>query len=166
MGSATGRRAGNRWEADDPYRGTMAQRTSRTPPEGLRPEGIAPSDLWRPPAMLTERLRPWIDIDAVGPEGFHAWLGTIVALLPSLEPPTRAGSEGRIASLARALADCASDRARAHFQASEYYRDNVALATRVKALEAIVHTSRRTIPSPSPAEAKSTERYLPRSGDP
>ncbi len=97
---------------------------------------------------LRQQLLPWIDLDEVGEVGLRAW---ILSVLPLLPRPTRGGNPldrdvsraappERIRVLAEALAECASDRARAHFQASEYFRENRVLARRLKALEAMVRT--------------------------
>jgi hypothetical protein len=126
------------------------------------------------PDELARRLRPWIDVEAVGPEGFWTWLGTV---MPLLVPPSAVSqvtrdhaapelSERRMQELARDLVDCARDRSRLTTMAARYYNDNVALARRVKALEAALSTSartKRTAPAASDADAgEAAERYLPR----
>ncbi len=133
------------------------------------PEASAREASWGPPPpSVATALRPWIDLREVGPEEFYRWLASIARFLPP--PVTRAGpaksAEERIAELARALADSSGAEAESHFRASEYFRENTLLARRVKALEAILRTSRQTVPPPSPATDIATERYLPRGGGP
>jgi hypothetical protein len=92
-------------------------------------------------------LRPWLDLDEVGGEGLRTWLLSILPLIPRPAGPgardTTASRSGRVEDLARALAECAGDRARVHFQASEYFQENRALARRVKALEAMLRVRAR-----------------------
>lgn len=127
---------------------------------------------------LDEELRvallPWLDVDELGADGFRSWLLSVLPLLPRPSAGDRvidrdvsqATPKERLAGLAQALSDCASDRARAHFQASEYFRENRVLARRVKALEAIVRTRAEaegagsTDPSEPESEA-AVRRYLP-----
>jgi hypothetical protein len=95
---------------------------------------------------LRRALRPWIDLAEVGAPGLRIWLLSVLPLLPvpasrGTRPLTDAE---RLSELAKALADCAGDRARVHFQASEYFRENQVLARRVKALEAMVRLKRKT----------------------
>ena len=133
------------------------------------PEASAREAPWGPPPPgVVAALRPWIDLQEVGPEEFYHWLVTIARLLPEpVKPPISAKSaEERIAELARALADSSGAEAESHFRASEYFRENALLARRVKALESILRTSRRAVPPPSPATEVATERYLPRRGAP
>ncbi len=122
------------------------------------------------PADLRERLRPWIDVDEVGTDGLWLWLATV---LPLLSAPAgegfRAGPtpEERIGELARDLVACARERARLTVAAEGYYRDNAALARRVKALEAEIETARRAgtyrAADADPAgDGASADRYLPR----
>jgi hypothetical protein len=127
---------------------------------------------------LTEELRaqllPWIDLAEIGPAGLQSWLVSILPLIPR----TSAGDhvldrdashvelEERLSTLAHALADCASDRARKNFQASEYFRENRALARRLKALEAMLRTRMATgkIERADLADAESeaaVRRYVP-----
>ncbi len=113
-------------------------------------------------------LRPWIDVDEVGREGVLSWLRSILPLIPRTRTSDRRASEDpseRIQELAVALSECSSDRARVHFQAAEYYRENQVLARRVKALEAML----RSPPTQAPAEdlevERASRRYLPRGAD-
>jgi len=122
----------------------------------------APADPWAPPADLVERLRPWVDARSVGPEGFHLWLGTILPLLPRPSAGRAEGPTDRVAELAQALVKAAGEAAEAHFRASEYHRDNVLLARRVKALEAILRTARASVPDAGARTETAVERYLPR----
>lgn len=119
---------------------------------------------------LKESLRSWVDVDEVGPVGFLAWLQSIVPVIPRRVPLSRSkGSPDpatRIAELAAALVECSGDRARVHFDASEYFRENQVLARRVKALEAILRTERkhrdtRDVVPPDPEAERAAERYLP-----
>jgi len=109
----------------------------------------------------------------VGGEGLSAWLISVLPLLP--RPGAKEEGEGepdgqahdRVTELARALTECASDRARAHFQASRYFADNQVLARRVKALEAMLATRARARLETSEAiddveSERATRRYLPR----
>ncbi len=114
-------------------------------------------------------LRPWIDVDELGSPGFLSWLQSILPLIPRSRPAQRAvsnDSSQRIQELAAALAECAQDRARVHFQAAEYYRENQALARRMKALEAALRTQppgreeRARVTEDSEAE-RASRRYLP-----
>ncbi len=120
---------------------------------------------------LMRALRPWVDLEETGPEGLRIWLLSLPPLLPpkgapGQGPPGRAKEE-RVAELARALAECAGDRARTHFQAAEYFRENQALARRVRALEAMVGL-RAEGARKAPASKEDTEaeeavlRYLPK----
>lgn len=101
---------------------------------------------------LREQLRPWIDLAEVGPAGLESWLLSVLPLIPRTSAGDhvldRDASHGdlqqRLSTLAHALADCASDRARKNFQASEYFRENRALARRLKALEAMLRTHMAT----------------------
>ena len=115
-------------------------------------------------------LRPWIDVDELGSQGFLSWLQSILPLIPPSRSTKRAASEDpseRIQELAAALAECASDRARVHFQAAEYYRENQALARRMKALEAALRSKppgreqSRGVTEDSEAE-RASRRYLPK----
>ncbi len=121
-----------------------------------------------PPVEVVEALRPWVDLDAIGPEEFYRWLGALALLLPSLHPgPGRAKDlDGRITELARALAKSSGAEAESHFRASEYFRENALLARRVKALEALLRTAKQMVPPSSPATEDAVEHYLPRGGSP
>ncbi len=113
------------------------------------------------PGSLKEALRPWIDLDEVGLEGLLSWLESVVPLLPT---SSRSGSE-RTRELARALAACGQDRARLNVAAAQYFRDNQALARRVKALESMLAqrgAPRDDAPVPvDPESERAAERYLP-----
>lgn len=123
---------------------------------------------------LREALLPWVDIAEVGPVGLHSWILSILPLLPSPSEGdhvldrdvSRGDLTVRLERLAHALADCASDRARKNFQASEYFRENRVLARRLKALEAMLRTRMATgqmerIDITDPASAAAAQRYLP-----
>ena len=125
------------------------------------------------PRALREKLRCWFDLETVGLDGLWSWLETVLPLLPPPEGPPRARQQSRsenpelrrISELARDLVDCAGERARLTFAASQYYQDNTILATRVRALEAAVETYRRGgKPELEPADAqcgRAVERYVP-----
>ena len=120
---------------------------------------------------LKEALLPWLDVDEVAPEELRQFLLTMIPLWPvphGTPNPVRARAlEERVTELARSLTECARDRARATFQASEYFRENRILARRLKALEALLRTRRAAegssekLPTDSEAE-EAAERYLPR----
>jgi hypothetical protein len=125
------------------------------------------------PADVLRALRPWINVEEVGADGLGAWLISILPLLPpasgqgEAEGSDASGREDRVVELARALSDCASDRARVHFQASRYFADNQVLARRVKALEGMLKITRRARPketadSEGAASDTAANRYLPR----
>jgi len=157
---------------------TRGERKSSTLPEDSSP----PETGARLPGLrftLTHEavaaLRPFVDLAEVGSEGFSLWLTSILPLLPRPIPSTERSLAAedqvsdRLAVLARALSDCASDRASAHFQASVYYADNQVLARRVKALEAMqrTRTRARSEEAELPADAdadRAAVRYLPRGG--
>ncbi len=140
-----------------------------------RPRGGGRS---RRPLELTDELRqallPWLDLDEVGPEGLGSWLLSIVGALPRpsagdhvLDRDASYGTtEERLNQMAYALAECASDRARTNFQASEYFRENRALARRVKALEAMLETrmaagQMERVDLTDPEADAATHRYMP-----
>ena len=122
---------------------------------------------------LREALRPWIDVDEVGAVGLRTWILSVLPLVPrpntEVRSPDRDGShesgEARVSALAMALAECATDRARAHFQASEYFQENRVMARRVRALESMLRT--RSVakgteaPPPDPESDAAAHRYLP-----
>ncbi len=121
------------------------------------------------PRSIAKLLRPWIDLDEVGWRGFEAWLHSVLPLVPPPGPPRRGPPatepRQRVAELARALSACASDRARVHFEAAGYFRENQALTRRVKALESMVRTRSGTEEGPDlppdPDADRAAERYLP-----
>ncbi len=124
------------------------------------------------PRSIAELLRPWIDLDELGWMGFEVWLRSVLPMVPPPGPPSRGRPatepRQRVAELARALSACASDRARVHFEAAAYFRENQALARRIKAFEAIVRTRSERgeglrLP-PDPEADRAAERYLPRGG--
>jgi hypothetical protein len=125
---------------------------------------------------LRAALRPWIDLDEVGPEGLRSWLLSIVTLVPRpsagdhvIDRNVAHGTlEERLDALAHALADCASDRARKNFQAAEYFRENRVLARRLKAVEAMIRARVETgqmtpVEVADPEADAAARRYLPRS---
>jgi hypothetical protein len=122
------------------------------------------------PARLRDRLREWVDVDAVGADGFWSWLEAVLPLLPPAGGPRREPSPSsslgdRVRELARELVDCAGDRARLIADCDRYYTDNVGLARRVKALEASLRVAdrseRKLAPENDPEVEAMTERYLP-----
>jgi len=126
-------------------------------------EPVAVEISWKPPKELVARLRPWLDLDEVGPDGFHQWLSSIVPLLPAgRSGPRTSGdaTEGRIRELSQALTAAAGEAAQAHFQAATYFRENQTLARRVLALESILRTQGRPA-SRSPRAELAAQRYLP-----
>lgn len=123
-----------------------------------------------PPPELRAALQPWVDLDAVGLPGLWVWLRTILPVIPT--PPARdarttrttrdVGGERRVHDLARALVECAGDRARLNFRASEYYADNTVLARRIRALEGMLRArGREKEPAADEETERATERYLP-----
>ncbi len=146
------------------------QGSGGTRPEPTKSARAKPVEI---PERLRDHLRPWIDVDAVGSEGLWEWLEVVLPLLPtSRDAPAPVGASGRsdrMRELARDLVDCAGDRARLIADCDLYYRDNVALARRVKALEATLRTG-ATHPPPADEGAGAddepieqvAERYLPR----
>ena len=126
------------------------------------------------PDELRQRLAGWIDIEAVGAEGFWRWFGTVLPLLGgprngAADSPSRVEAPAeRVRALARELVDCAGERARLTVKCDEYYRDNQMLARRVKALESVLRTTRAVGHSAPVAEdgpaTEAAERYLPRKG--
>jgi hypothetical protein len=133
--------------------------------------GRSPRDALAPPAELRAALRPWINLDEVGLPGLWVWLRTVVPMLPApssaeADPAGPHGTESggsRVHDLAKALVDCARDRARLNFQSYEYYSDNTVLARRIRALEGMVIASGKGLPLPADPETdRAVERYLPR----
>jgi len=123
------------------------------------------------PERLRDRLRAWVDVDAVGSDGFWGWLETVLPVLPRPGDPrpdlgAAPGTAGRVRELAKDLVDCASDRARLIAECERYYSDNVGLARRVKALEASLRVGgrveRKAGPPKDPEVEAVAERYLPR----
>jgi len=143
----------------------------RTTNEVLEESGrpAAPSG-WSMPNELRKRLRPWIDVDEVGMEGFWSWLDAVVPLLPhsqGAEDPigTELEPDERPRRLALALTNCGRERARLTVSNARYFADNQLLAWRSKALEAALSTYRRagqTVDAPRDDRADSAaKRYLP-----
>ena len=128
----------------------------------------------RVPDELKRRLRPWIDVDLVGPEGLWNWLATALEVLPRPHAVSEVMKSGgspnespaeRVRELSRDLIDCGADRARLTFLGQRYFSDNQVLARRIKALEAVVRTCRsagRPVTDAVDDEATvAAERYLP-----
>ena len=122
------------------------------------------------PERIRQRLRAWVDIDAVGADGFWSWLETVMRALPPPDGPRPSPSApsalaDRVRELARDLVDCAGDRARLIADCDRYYTDNVGLARRVKALEASLRLGDRAEPTVASEEdlraETMAERYLP-----
>ncbi len=123
---------------------------------------------------LKEELRPFVDLDEVESEGFEVWLHSILPILPRgpVRPVGRPASDPRerISELARALAECSGDRAKVHFQAAAYYRENQVMARRIRALEAVIRTrgsseEQAALLEPEPEVERASERYLPNGRD-
>ena len=122
------------------------------------------------PPDLVEALRPWVNVEEVGAAGFLSWLRSVLPLLPRSAATGRkllASPTERIQELAAALSECSSDRARVHFQAAEYYRENQVLARRMKALEATLRSAapgqaRTEVPEEDPEAENAGRRYLPK----
>ncbi|MGC2789525.1 MAG: hypothetical protein WA547_05660 [Thermoplasmata archaeon] len=124
------------------------------------------------PDDLRRRLTDWVEVDAVGVEGFWIWLESVLPLLPKLGVaeeialPGETPTARRVRELARELVDCAGERARLTVQCAEYFRHNQLLARRLKALEATLRTIQRTGRRGGAAEKPEipevVERYLPR----
>ena len=139
----------------------MTPGRQNTTPSGQSPPPFGPSH------DIAGRLRRFVDLEEVGPDGFWLWLDSVLPLLPDPKGrPPAAERKDRLRALARDLTDCASDRARLHALAARYYADNVTLARRVKALEAMRETTRkagmRTTDSSDPEAAEAAARYLPK----
>ena len=140
----------------------------RKVPRATETEGSAPDEN-SPPSRLVAQLRPWIDLDAVGLTGLYRWLESIVPLLPAPEggaTKVHADPEARVRQLSRALAASAGNEARAHFQASEYFRENRVLARRLLALEAVLRTRGTPVPARSRDIDASLRRYVPHRDEP
>lgn len=148
--------------------GEPMREDAETPPSERIPSEPPPPVLWGPPRSTVERLAPWVDLDRIGPTEFYRWLEAVAPLLPRPDraPPPAQDLEGRVAELAHALVESAQAEARAHFQASEYFRDNVLLARRTRALEAMVRTAGLPLPPGSRDGEAAADRYLPRRRDP
>jgi len=155
--------------ADDPWGFAAVQGHGA----GSRKKGDGrPSGEFAVPPDLRHRLATWIDVDAVGADGFWLWLGTVLPLLPGTTT-TGAGPgsaiaphEQRLRELARDLVDCARERTHLHVLCEQYYTDNQSLSRRVKALEAALRTfnlpGRPVEVSDDAGSADAAERYLPR----
>ncbi len=127
---------------------------------------------WRPSGELRALLRPYLDLESAGPDGFERWLTAVVPLLPHPRDPgapphlTDESLSAHLLEVARSLADLESARARDHWAAAQYFRDNVLLLRRVKALEAVLKTAQRTgrVPNlrlPDDEPGPDERRYLP-----
>ncbi len=98
------------------------------------------------PADLRGRLRPWVDVDEVGAEGFWLWLRAVVPLLPRPEesakrPPIfRLSNKGDVEALERRLVIYAREQSRLTVIGHQCRRDNEVLTRRLKALEAALRT--------------------------
>jgi hypothetical protein len=149
-----------------------------TPEEGARGRTEPPqgSEEVRARFAIPEHLQrhraDWVEVDAVGVDGFWTWLESVLPLLPKLGAteetarPGEAPTARRVRELARDLVDCVGERARLTVQCAEYFRDNQLLARRLKALEATLRTVQRTGRRSETVEkhrdADVAERYLPR----
>lgn len=123
---------------------------------------------------LKQELRPFVDLDEVESEGFEVWLHSILPILPRepARPPGKVASDPkeRLAELARALAECSGDRAKVHFQAAAYYRENQVMARRLRALEAVIRIrgspeEKAALLEPEPEVDRASSRYLPKGRD-
>ncbi len=123
------------------------------------------------PADLRRRLKPWVDVDEVGLEGFWVWLRAVVPLLPHPEPRARATSVAlatpreMMRQLEQRLALYAREQSRLTVVCDRAIRDNEVLVRRLKALEAALRTvdlagHRVTIPT-DPDALDAAERYSP-----
>lgn len=123
------------------------------------------------PSDLRGRLRPWVDVDEVGAEGFWLWLRAVVPLLPMPEEnPKRPAifrlpKAGDSAALERRLVMYAREHSRLTVICNQYIRDNELLTRRLKALEAAIRTlqmagNRVEIPTDDGA-IEAGSRYLP-----
>ncbi|MDG6912822.1 MAG: hypothetical protein JRN35_07055, partial [Nitrososphaerota archaeon] len=74
---------------------------------------VRPSLVFTIPPDLRHQLAAWIDMDALGADGFWLWLGTVLPLLPSTVTtgagPGSATQEQRSRKLDRNLVDCARE---------------------------------------------------------
>jgi hypothetical protein len=126
--------------ANDPWGATMPRRSPGRRTEGERGWPVTTVTQMDPslpeasglglPQEAVDALRPWIDVNEVGAEGLGIWLVSIRPLLPhpaggnpSEYGMTRPAID-RLTEFARSLAECASDRARVHYQAAQYFQDN------------------------------------------
>lgn len=139
--------------------------------EKARRKGEAESPDAQVPPDLRHRLRPWVDVDEVGMDGFWIWVRAVVPLLPHPEPaPTGVARLGRLGGddlkdLRQRIVVYARENSRLTVLCEYYSKDNHALARRLKALEAALRTleiagHRIEIPADDEAES-ATDRYLP-----
>ena len=156
-------------------------RETEEPPESTATKGREPMPRPRSggtwvqfSSSLKEEIRPWIDLDEVEIEGFETWLRSVLPLIPRgpFRTPGKLATDPvqRLSEVARALADCAGDRARANFQAATYYRENQVLARRVRALEAVIRTTgsdseKAALLEPEPDVDQAASRYIPKGRD-
>ncbi len=146
----------------------ISGRTEESGDSSERAVNSGPTPEWELPEELVQELKPWIDVRLLGPSAFHLWLHRILILLPNPEgtPPAATDLESRITELAQALVVCAGSEAAAHFQAMECYQDNILLARRVKALEAMLRTFGSHPTEAAPDVERTVEQYMPRDRKP
>ncbi len=98
-----------------------------------------------PPSLIV-RLRPWIDVEEVGDEGFWLWLGSVLPLLP--QPADGQLSKRSLLSrrrtpygdLARLLSQAARERARVSVMLDRVEVQNRRMLVRIRSLEAALRT--------------------------
>ncbi len=96
------------------------------------------------PPELRRRLRPWLDIDSVGPEGFWIWLRAVLPLLPRRDAGglrlSRRSLPGTPHPLEAEVAESARERTRLAVLCERYARDNDRLTRRLQAAESALRT--------------------------
>jgi hypothetical protein len=98
------------------------------------------------PPDLRRRLRAWVDVEEVGPEGFWLWFRAVLPLLPTPAPtertqiPVNEPRTDRVRELQQRLVVYAREHSRLSVLCEQYVRDNQILARRLKALEAALRT--------------------------